>query len=46
MENSTTLFVSRNLDYTEGRSISLSHDYAVNDFDGDGLKDIALNFQK
>jgi len=42
MENSTTLFISKNLDYTEGRSISLSHDYAVNDFDGDGLKDVAV----
>ena len=42
MENSTTLFISKNLDYTKGRSISLSHDYAVNDFDGDGLKDVAV----
>ena len=40
--NSTTLFDSREINYSEGNSISLSHDYAVNDVDGDGIKDIAV----
>ena len=38
----TTLFNSRNLDYTDGGRISLSHDYSINDFDDDGMKDIAI----
>ncbi|NDB80239.1 VCBS repeat-containing protein, partial [archaeon] len=41
-EKSTTLFDWRNLDYAEGYTISLSHDYAVNDIDGDGINDIAV----
>ena len=41
-ERSTTLFDWRNLDYAEGNIISLSHDYAVNDVDGDGINDIAV----
>ena len=41
-DRSTTLFDSRNLDYAEGNIISLSHDYAVNDIDGDGINDIVI----
>ena len=40
--NITILFNHKELDYLEGNTISLSHDYAVNDVDGDGLKDIAI----
>ena len=40
--NITALFNHKELTYTDGNQISLSHDYAVNDFDGDGLKDVAV----
>ena len=42
LNNSTTLFIAKDIDYSNGRSISLSHDYAVNDVDGDGINDIAI----
>lgn len=41
-ENSTTLFDWRTLAYDGDTQISLSHDYAVNDIDGDGINDIAI----
>ena len=40
--NITILFNHKELDYLEGNNISLSHDYAVNDVDGDGINDIAI----
>ena len=40
--NSTLLFNAAEINYAEGNTISLSHDYAVNDIDGDGIKDIAV----
>jgi len=42
IENSTTLFNWKELDYDGDTQISLSHDYAVNDVDGDGINDIAI----
>ena len=44
VNNSTTLFNDLDgLDYLlNGNRISLSHDYAVNDIDGDGINDIAI----
>jgi hypothetical protein len=44
VNNSTALFNdSDGLDYLlNGNRISLSHDYAVNDIDGDGINDIAI----
>ena len=42
LNNSTTLFISKDIDYANGRTISLSHDYAINDVDGDGINDIAI----
>jgi hypothetical protein len=43
VNNSTTLFSDRDdLDYLNGNRISLSHDYSVNDIDGDGITDIAI----
>jgi len=42
IEKSTTLFDSKKLSYLNGDLISLSHDYAVNDVDGDGINDIAI----
>tara|TARA_B100000768_G_scaffold152651_1_gene148429 strand:- start:341 stop:1648 length:1308 start_codon:yes stop_codon:yes gene_type:complete len=44
LNNSTTLFSDRDdLDYlANGNRISLSHDYSVNDIDGDGINDIAI----
>jgi hypothetical protein len=40
--NSTLLFNAAEINYAEGNTISLSHDYAVNDVDGDGIKDVAI----
>ena len=40
--NSTLLFNAAEINYAEGNTISLSHDYAINDVDGDGFKDIAV----
>ena len=40
--NSTLLFNAAEINYAEGNTISLSHDYAVNDIDGDGIKDVAV----
>jgi hypothetical protein len=42
ISNSTTLYDAANLNYLDGNKISISHDYAVNDVDGNGYKDIAL----
>ncbi len=42
INNSTTVFNWKELDYDGDRLISLSHDYAVNDVDGDGLNDIVV----
>ena len=42
LNNSTTLFIAKDIDYSNGISISLSHDYAINDVNGDGLNDIVL----
>jgi hypothetical protein len=44
VNNTTALFNDLNgLDYLlNGNRISLSHDYAVNDIDGDGINDIAI----
>jgi hypothetical protein len=44
VNNSTALFNdSDGLDYLlNGNRISISHDYAVNDIDGDGINDIAI----
>ena len=42
INRSTTLFNWKELDYDGDRLISLSHDYAVNDVDGDGLNDIVV----
>lgn len=40
--NATLLFNAAEINYAEGNTISLSHDYAINDVDGDGIKDIAV----
>ena len=40
--NSTLIFNAAEINYAEGNTISLSHDYAVNDVDGDGVKDISV----
>jgi len=41
-ENSTILFDYREIDYSQDNLISLSHDYAVNDVDGDGINDVVI----
>lgn len=38
----TTLFKKKELSYDGGRLFSLSHDYAVNDVNGDGINDIVV----
>ena len=40
--NSTILFDYREIDYSQNNLISISHDYAVNDIDGDGINDIVI----
>lgn len=40
--NSTLLFNASEIDYAEGNTISLSHDYSINDVDGDGINDVAV----
>jgi hypothetical protein len=42
INNSTILFNWKDLDYDGQRLISLSHDYAVNDVNGDGINDIVV----
>ena len=42
ISNSVTLFNWKELDYDGDRLISLSHDYAVNDVNDDGINDIVI----
>jgi hypothetical protein len=42
LENSTTLFNEKNLSYLNNSHRLITHDFSVNDIDGDGFKDIVL----